>query len=176
MSPDEITERFAGTSTTATFQALLGCDIDTASTLARSKWDILLPRFREARQLADLYRIFMALRALDVRIAIGTASPQVWALDIIRHHRLSGFFGPHDIVGGDMVSRGKPAPDIWQRAAADVDPASCLVVEDGIAGVEAARAAGMPACLLTPRGHDYASPISELADILAIMSGETFSR
>jgi HAD superfamily hydrolase (TIGR01509 family) len=48
-------------------------------------------------------------------------------------------------VTGDMGLSGKPAPDLFLRAAQalGVDPARCVVFEDAIAGVEAARRAGM---------------------------------
>lgn len=47
------------------------------------------------------------------------------------------------LTGGD-VSRAKPDPEIYARSAHQigVDPAECLVVEDAVAGIEAARAAG----------------------------------
>jgi HAD superfamily hydrolase (TIGR01509 family) len=46
-----------------------------------------------------------------------------------------------------QVERGKPAPDLFLHAAAqmEVDPADCIVVEDSPAGVTAATAAGMTA-------------------------------
>ncbi|HXX70233.1 MAG TPA: HAD family phosphatase [Polyangiaceae bacterium] len=49
------------------------------------------------------------------------------------------------VVTGDSVERPKPAPDIFLAAAArlGVDPASCIVLEDALTGVAAARAAGM---------------------------------
>lgn len=48
-------------------------------------------------------------------------------------------------VSGETVQRGKPAPDIFLRAAQELTiPASaCVVIEDAVAGIEAARAAGM---------------------------------
>ncbi|MGO9838450.1 MAG: HAD family hydrolase [Polyangiaceae bacterium] len=49
------------------------------------------------------------------------------------------------LVCGDSVARPKPAPDIFLLAASrlGVSPAACVVLEDSVAGVEAARAAGM---------------------------------
>ena len=53
-------------------------------------------------------------------------------------------FAPH-IFSAHQVARGKPAPDIFLFAAAQMGfaPADCLVIEDSVAGVEAARAAGL---------------------------------
>lgn len=49
------------------------------------------------------------------------------------------------VVTGDDVEQAKPAPDIFLRAAArlGVAPADCVVLEDSMLGVRAARAAGM---------------------------------
>jgi HAD superfamily hydrolase (TIGR01509 family) len=49
------------------------------------------------------------------------------------------------VVTADDVRRGKPDPEVYARAAAGlgVAPAACLVFEDSVAGIHAARAAGM---------------------------------
>ena len=49
------------------------------------------------------------------------------------------------VTGGDQVDNGKPAPDIYLKAAQrlQVDPAECLALEDSPNGVKAALAAGM---------------------------------
>lgn len=49
------------------------------------------------------------------------------------------------IVTGSDVERKKPAPDIFLKAAekAGLDPHDCIVAEDAVAGIMAAKAAGM---------------------------------
>ena len=49
------------------------------------------------------------------------------------------------LVSGETVEHGKPAPDIFLRAAQELHmpPNVCLVIEDAVAGVQAAHAAGM---------------------------------
>jgi HAD superfamily hydrolase (TIGR01509 family) len=61
---------------------------------------------------------------------------------------------PH-LFSATMVSRGKPAPDLFLHAAArmGVPPAACVVVEDAPAGIEAARAAAMAVLGFTGGGH-----------------------
>jgi len=49
------------------------------------------------------------------------------------------------VIGGELVEHKKPAPDIFLLAAKrlGVDPAECVVVEDAVNGIQAAKAAGM---------------------------------
>lgn len=49
------------------------------------------------------------------------------------------------IVTGDMVTRAKPDPEIYLKAAEQihVPPAACIVIEDSPFGIRAAKAAGM---------------------------------
>jgi HAD superfamily hydrolase (TIGR01509 family) len=59
--------------------------------------------------------------------------------------RLLPFFEPH-VFSASQVAQGKPAPDLFLFAAERLGAPTqgCTVVEDSIAGVEAAVAAGMP--------------------------------
>ena len=67
------------------------------------------------------------------------------------------------VVGGDMVTRGKPNPDIFLKAAEllGLTPAECVVVEDSPAGIRAAVAAGMKAVLVP----DQAAITQEIIDM-----------
>lgn len=58
------------------------------------------------------------------------------------------------IVPGTEVAEGKPSPQIFQLAAKklDVEPGNCVVIEDAIAGVMAAKQAGMK-CVAVTNSH-----------------------
>ena len=55
------------------------------------------------------------------------------------------------MLEGDMVEKKKPAPDIFLAAAdkCGAEAGKCLVFEDALSGVRAAKAAGMTACAVT---------------------------
>jgi HAD superfamily hydrolase (TIGR01509 family) len=57
----------------------------------------------------------------------------------------------HSIVTGLDIVRKKPAPDIFIKAAKnlDVPPGECLVIEDAVSGVAAGKAAGARVLALT---------------------------
>jgi len=71
------------------------------------------------------------------------------------------------VVGGDMVEKGKPHPDIFLKAAEllGIAPADCIVVEDSPAGIRAAVSAGMHAVLVP----DLAAITQQIIDMSAIV-------
>ncbi len=81
------------------------------------------------------------------------------------------------IVSGDDVIRGKPDPEVFLKAAnlLGVAPQDCVVMEDAIAGVEAARAAGMRCVGVTYVGHHSAEKLKAAGAALIIESFEQLS-
>ncbi len=75
------------------------------------------------------------------------------------------FFEPH-LYSATMVSRGKPAPDLFLYAAAEmgVSPKRSIVVEDSPAGVHAALAAQMQVIGLSAASHCDAAHAVRLRD------------
>jgi beta-phosphoglucomutase len=59
------------------------------------------------------------------------------------------------VVTGDDVRHGKPNPEVFLTAAAKLgaNPVKCVVFEDAVAGVEAAKAGGMRCVAVTFVGH-----------------------
>jgi len=82
------------------------------------------------------------LHAAGHRTAIVSSSPPDWIDLVVDRFALDEFDA---VVSAETVDRGKPAPDVYERAAATlgVAPAECLAAEDSEHGVEAAVGAGM---------------------------------
>ena len=72
------------------------------------------------------------------------------------------------VVSSDEVRDGKPAPDVYLEAARrlGVDPESCLVIEDSLNGVRAARAAGMTVVLVPNASIPPAPGTDALASVV----------
>jgi beta-phosphoglucomutase family hydrolase len=102
--------------------------------------EIMGPRLEES--LVAGVREFLARHA-DLPLAVATNAEPANVSFILDAAGLRGAF--RVVVDGAMVSRPKPAPDIYVRAAEllGIPAADCVVFEDSVSGVRAARAAGM---------------------------------
>ena len=87
--------------------------------------------------------IVRSVRESGIKTALASSSPKPLIELAIEELKIAGLFDV--ILSSDQVERGKPAPDIYLRAAGDlgVSAHKCLVVEDAPSGVAAAKAAGM---------------------------------
>lgn len=117
--------------------------------IERAVIDGLLERYR-TRGAPAIGGAAAAVRRMSRRYSLAVASsspPQVIEAAL-------GGLGVRDLIGAvcssDEAGAGKPAPDVFLLAASrlGVDAADCLVVEDSLNGVLAARAAGMSVVLI----------------------------
>lgn len=97
----------------------------------------------EFRAFPGVLELLSLLQRYRLPVALATSSVRSSALLKLKHAGLSRYF--ELIVTGDEVQNGKPAPDIFLRAAERLgaEPSLCLLVEDSHAGVTAGIAAKM---------------------------------
>jgi beta-phosphoglucomutase len=110
-------------------------------------------------------------RRRGLKLAVASSADEVKVLGNLREIGLPpATFDA--IVNGSQVARKKPAPDIFLEAARrlGLEPSRCLVVEDAVAGVAAAKAAGARCLAVTtsfgPEQLDQADwVVSSLAEV-----------
>ncbi len=85
------------------------------------------------------------LKAKNIPRTIATMSERDNVEFYIKEFRLENWFDIDKIVYSDGKIPGKPAPDIFIIAAKKIglEPKDCIVFEDAIAGINAAKAAGI---------------------------------
>lgn len=76
---------------------------------------------------------------------VASSSPRARVLQSLELTKQDHFFSQETIFTSAQVKRGKPFPDLFLFAAQQMGivPQHCLVVEDSIAGIKAAKSAGM---------------------------------
>ncbi len=82
-------------------------------------------------------------------LSVASSSPSSWVEHHLNARGLRKRFS--NVSTRDFVENGKPWPDVFLHAAEQlqVDPADCVVIEDSLNGVLAAKAAGMT-CVVVP--------------------------
>ncbi|MFG1862458.1 HAD family hydrolase [Microbispora bryophytorum] len=102
-------------------------------------------------------------------LALVTSAQRWWAVE--RLTEIGVLEVVRTIVSAEDVTVGKPDPSGYLLAAGllDVDPATCVVFEDSLAGIAAARAAGM-ACVAVATTH-HPDELSHADLVIPDMSG-----
>lgn len=134
----------------------------------RANWENLKKRFKEVENVSvsqlvfetqdayhtrlkdvvirpGLFELLDALKSEEVRVALATSNDwwlvedELEDLDLHKHFEV--------LVTGDEVAERKPEPDIFFETARrlGVEARECVVIEDSVAGIKAAKKAGMVA-------------------------------
>jgi len=145
LTDEETRERFLGMrldSVVRKVEAELGARLPEA--FCGNLSSEILSAFR--RELKGVEGVREAVAGLSARVCVASSSsPERLSLAL----RVTGYealFGPN-IFSAAEVAEGKPSPDLFLFAARAMGakPQDCLVIEDSVAGVAAARAADMTA-------------------------------
>ena len=121
---------------------------------------------QEAKALPGAKELMAGLHAAGYRQALGSSAPERNIALIVELLGLGQWL--EATVSGESVAHGKPAPDIFLAGAErlGVAPERCLVIEDAVAGVQAAHAGGMR-CLAVRRAGQPDAPGLDAAEYVA---------
>ena len=184
LSPQDINRRFAGVSPQEMHNII---EDEYRITLPSDFFDRLEQKFflRAPDELKVTPNAHQVLRELPHLMCVASNSKGEWVEYNLKATGLDGFFD-NRIYPASLVARAKPAPDIFQFAAAKHNalPTDCLVIEDSPSGVQAACAAGMPVLGYIGAAHcqgDHGDRLRQaganhiIEDLLEILDHETLS-
>jgi beta-phosphoglucomutase len=147
MASNEFIEKRIGIGTKKTIiEAFREChmrlDVSTLQKLAKEK-------IRIQSELADIVSLFEGAAELleelegRIKIALATMSSRKVVDKLLPEKRIEGYFAV--VVTADEIVKPKPDPEVFLVSAAKlgVKPEDCVVMEDSIFGVRAAKAAEM---------------------------------
>lgn len=115
----------------------------------------------DAPKKAGAVEILDYLRQNNIKLAVASSNSNA---QIRKNLQSAGLLEYFDVlVGGDEVSKSKPAPDIFLLAAErlGITPESCYVFEDGLNGIHAGIAAGCTTVMVV----DLTPPTEEIRSV-----------
>lgn len=117
------------------------------------------------RPMPGLHALLDLLEQKGLPRGVATSSRGEYARGLLASHGLIDRFA--FVLSGDDVTEGKPAPEIYLKAAErlGMSPTAVLVLEDSVAGLRAAKAAGAFA-VGVPHEHSPAEGLVDFADLI----------
>lgn len=126
-----------------------------------------------------LFELLDFLKREGLRTAVATSTSRRHALPYLEQTGAARYLD--GMVFGDMLEKSKPAPDIYLKAAAEIEtlPADCMALEDSPLGILSAHGAGMTAVmvpdLVAPEevpGQVFDYCVSSLFDVVGLVQNE----
>lgn len=106
----------------------------------------IIPVFKreDIKPVPGLIALVEDIARHNYKLALASSSKRAKIDVVLEKIALTNYF-PVIVSGEDEIKHGKPAPDIFLKAAErlEIDPKQCVVFEDAANGVAAAKAAGM---------------------------------
>lgn len=155
ITTEESIKRFTGINAKMVRQIILnesGKDIPLE--YLSSQQPILLKAF-EMELLPLMKPILEFVEEMKINRCVASSSPRNRVIRCLELTDQLRFFSDQSIFTSQQVLKGKPAPDLFLFAANQMacSPKNCIVIEDSVAGIEAAIAADMEVVCFLGGGH-----------------------
>jgi beta-phosphoglucomutase len=148
---EEQNEQLKGVSRMRSLELILGwgsitktdAEKEELASLKNSWYVDMISHMTPAEILPGAKEFLQLCRDAGFKTALGSASKN--SMTILEKINLVNMFDA--VIDGNKVSKPKPDPEVFLKGAEELDipPVNCVVFEDAIAGVEAAKNGGMKA-------------------------------
>jgi beta-phosphoglucomutase len=146
VSANTVKHKFMGRLGREILKMIIGKEITSAEML---KLDLKREAYyrqiysKAIKPVTGLPEFLQLLKNNSIKVALATAAPPANVKFTLGRTGLRKYFKV--IIDATGVKRGKPSPDVFLKAARvlKVKPSNCIVFEDAMMGIEAAKRAGM---------------------------------
>lgn len=149
-SDEELEKNIHGRTNKAIFEYIIGrelnaAEVDKFSTEKELIYQKLCREDKNFRLIRGAEDFLNYLRDNKIPRTIATASNRMNVDFYVEMLHLERWFDLEKIVYDDGTLEGKPSPDIYEKAAKNLQtkPEDCIVFEDAILGIESASRAGI---------------------------------
>lgn len=117
----------------------------------------------EGRPIPGVVESIRFFKGRGLKLALGTSSSHLLMNTVLEKLQLAEHFDA--VCSAEHLPYGKPHPEIFLHCAAQLQvlPYHCLVIEDSVNGIVAAKAAQMMA-VAVPEAHNFNNPKFAIAD------------
>ncbi|NOZ63579.1 MAG: HAD family phosphatase [Caldiserica bacterium] len=146
------------------------CSIEA---ILKEKFNILMSLSHEVNLFPGVKEILKSL-APGYALALASNSRREFVLKVLKQFALTGYF--EKIITKENVRYPKPSPEIYLLAARElgVNPAECVVIEDSVVGIEAAKKAGAVCLAVTHTFPVYS--LGKADAVLPVLSREEIEK
>lgn len=144
-------------------------DVDAEEYGRRVREIVRIESEKELKLMSGVKDILDYFKAQGVLMAVASSSRISRVEENIKRAGIWDYF--KIILGGDQIKNGKPAPDIFIKAAEELGlaPSDCYVFEDSINGVHAGYAAGCETIMV----EDLTAPTEEIRKMCHVYDNMT---
>jgi len=136
----------------------------------------------ELQPVANIADVLDYLMEKEVPFCVASNADRAYIASTLAITKLQNYFQPEQFFGTDHITKRKPAPDVFLKAAHyfNFDSQHCLVIEDHALGIQAAHKAHMPVLGFAGASHansdqhrqwlSEAKPMAVINDALELLN------
>lgn len=147
ISAEELSEKYAAMSDRSFYEKIskdYKKPLPKIEEMMQKKWEKMFALTKKnVKALPGVVELITELKNHHFKLAVASASLRDFIENVLQALKLKNMFD--SITSSEEVRNGKPAPDVFLLAAKrlNVEPKECVVIEDSINGMIAAKTAGM---------------------------------
>ncbi|MBI2463409.1 HAD family phosphatase [Candidatus Peregrinibacteria bacterium] len=180
VTPEKLEEKYAAMSDRPFYEKIFKDyekPLPNIETLMQKKWEkMFMLTEKNVEALPGVVKLITDLKNHNFKLAVASASLFNFIENVLQALKIKNMFD--SIASSEEVKNGKPAPDVFLLAAKrlEIDPKDCIVIEDSINGMIAAKTAGMKCIGYVRKNTKKQYPADKIIENFSEMNSEKIQK